>query len=679
MRKRVIIGLLAAAAAAEAGNVFDMPQVFPQHRQLQQQFIQAFRAGKTAEMEEICRAGIDLMPDDPTWQYNLACALAYRADKADALAALDRAIMLGFRDSKVIAEDSDLKSLAALPEFKALVAKAAELKGKPIEGAPQVGPTTGIMGLPVEVNAGNTTWDFNVGAFQSFFTFIRPDKKGEEVAEAYQGPAQEAVAGWLRENQASGNFGDIYLNRDDGHSALEAAKFPGLTPVLYSAEAKTRNAHWGLANGLFDFPVIGNASIAIASGPMQRSMPRAAQTDPFLPLLAFQITLNNQCWFYPAHLDYTPENGDLFLANVPYYVTSLGASFTDKPFMEAFAAALAALRPETKRALIQSKRLAPILQMTLRATQKTVKKPEDYLTGAAHPVVFDAANLDAEAMVSLAHALTPETLPPLVMLRTVSDAKAEMGVDYFDLRPEGLFDTPFAIARVVRGVLTRERTMTLEAVAPGPPGAQTQYLWRVLQGDEKKITIKPLTPNAARVEITVGYHGTYRPTLADGSQAALPTSRVDIGCFVKAGDYYSPPSIVSFGYLGNEERLYRDDGKVQSVDYANTAHRYADPVLTLHKGWKDLYEYDAQGRLKGWYRMRGGNTAAAERFTYAGHRVQETDALNRPTRACAVQYLPRQQSGASVPPVLSTADTFNNFTYTYANDNDLIGKFAPAK
>ena len=29
-----------------------------------------------------------LMPYDPTWQYNLACALAYRADKSEALAAL---------------------------------------------------------------------------------------------------------------------------------------------------------------------------------------------------------------------------------------------------------------------------------------------------------------------------------------------------------------------------------------------------------------------------------------------------------------------------------------------------------------------------------------------------------------------------------------------------------------
>jgi len=675
VKRNLIWCWVSVAVPVFAMNVFDMPRVFPQHRHLQQQFIQALRAGKTAEMEEICRMGVELMPTDPTWQYNLACSLAYRADKGEALAALDRAIMLGFRDSKHIADDNDFKSLAELPEFKALVKKAEELQGQPVEGVVQVAPTTGVMGLPIEINAGNTTWDFNVGAFQTHFRFIRPDtKKNDAYADAYQGPAQEAISGWLKDTRASGNFGDLYLNRDDGHSVLEVSNFPGLTPVVYGAEVKARNLHAALPNGFFDFPVIGNASIALTSGPLWRSLPRAVLTDPFQPILTLQLMMSNQCWFYPAHRDYTPEGGDLYLANMPYFVTSLGSSFSDQPFMQAFAAAMAALRPETKQALVQSKMLAPVLQMAFRATQRTVKTPEDYLTGAAHPVVFDAANLDVDAMVRLVNALTPETLPPLVMLRTLNDAKAEPGIDFFDLRPEGLFDTPFAIARVVRSVLTRDRTMTLEATTGN---AASTFIWVVLQGDKEKITIKPLTPNASRVEITVAYHGTYRPTLPDGSQSAMTTSRVDIGCFVKAGDYYSPPAIVSFGYLANEERVYRDDGLIQSVDYANRAHRYADPALTLQKSWKDTYEYDAHGKLKGWRRTRGLG-GVAERFTYAGHKVLATDNLNRPTRACAMQYLPRLQ-GENMPSTLSTAETVNQFIYTYADDDDHIGTFEAVK
>ena len=138
-------------------------------------------------------------------------------------------------------------------------------------------------------------------------------------------------------------------------------------------------------------------------------------------------------------------------ANTPYYVISQGSSFSDKPFMEAFAAAMAAFTPEVKRLLVTRQALVPTLQMILRATQRTVKQPDDYLTGAAHPVVFDVRDLNVEAMVRMANALTPEQIPPLVTLRTLKDAQTEPGVDYFDMRPEGLFDTPFAIARVCAG------------------------------------------------------------------------------------------------------------------------------------------------------------------------------------------------------------------------------------
>jgi len=412
----------------------------------------------------------------------------------------------------------------------------------------------------------------------------------------------------------------------------------------------------------------------MVSGPLWRSLPRAIVSDPYQPILAFRFYVSNQCWFYPEHKDFDPETGDLFPANAPYYVISLGSSFSDQPFMEAFAAAMAALRPETKRMLVARNMLAPTLQMIFRATQKTVRKPEDYLTGAAHPVVFDVACLDAEAMVKMAHGLKPEEIPPLVALRTLKDAKAEVGIDYFDLRPEGLFDTPNCIARVVRGV-ARERRMTVEATAPTTQ-RDLRYLWVVLKGDEKKISLRPLNANASQVEISVSYHGRYR-AVAAGAPEPVESSRVDIGCFVKAGAYYSAPSFVSFCYLPNEERVYRDDGQILSVDYSNAAHRYADPVLTLAKNWKDLYDYDAQGRLTGWYRTRGGSQP--ERFTCRGHKVLATDKLNRPVKACAVQYIPRQTGVEGAPPALTCVDTPQLFVYTYADDGDKVGRGSAAK
>ena len=91
MKVWLLLGLLVSALGARAATgVFEMPSVYPKHLQLRQQLIQALRAGKTDEMERVCRAGVELLPQDATWQYNLACALAYRADKTEALAALEK-------------------------------------------------------------------------------------------------------------------------------------------------------------------------------------------------------------------------------------------------------------------------------------------------------------------------------------------------------------------------------------------------------------------------------------------------------------------------------------------------------------------------------------------------------------------------------------------------------------
>lgn len=668
--------LSAALAVGAATNTFEMPLAYPVHFQLRQQMMQAMRSGNADEMERICRQGVALLPRDATWQYNLACALAYRADKTEALAALERAVELGFRDRKTIEADSDLKQMASHPAFAALLKKADALAGQPVAGVVPVSPSTVFMGRSAEVNAGNTVFDFDAGSFKTLFALRNAElKKVSAYAADYRGPCAELIRGWMGENAASGNFGDLYVNRDDGHSTLAVSNFPGLTPVVYSAEARQYRAHQGMPNALFDNPVLGNCSMSMVSGPFWRSLPRASVTDTLQAVAAFRYYVNNQCWFFPEHKDYDPETGDLYPANTPYWVISQGSSFSDQPFMEAFAAALAALQPATKQALVSRKEVAPVLQMLLRATQKTVKKPEDYLTGAAHPVVFDAAHLDVEALVRLAHALKPEDIPPLVALRTVKEAQGEIGTDYFDLRSEGLFDTPFSIGRIARSV-ARERRMTLAAASSA--GARgLKYLWVVLQGDPAKIAIKPLDDNASQVEITVAYHGTYRLKDAGGLPTAMTSSRVDIGCFVRSGAYYSAPALVSIYYLPNEERVYRADGQIQSVDYTNAAHRYADPVLTMQKGWKDLYEYDAQGRLTGWYRTRAGGQP--ERFTHKGHKVLATDALNRPSRACAVQYLPRQTGVEGMPPALTSADMPQRFDYIYADAADRVGKAVAAK
>ena len=57
-------------------SIWDYPARFPEHNRLCRQFRVAVREGDTATMEETCRKGVRLLPDDPTWHFNLACSLA---------------------------------------------------------------------------------------------------------------------------------------------------------------------------------------------------------------------------------------------------------------------------------------------------------------------------------------------------------------------------------------------------------------------------------------------------------------------------------------------------------------------------------------------------------------------------------------------------------------------------
>ena len=212
--------------------------------------------------------------------------------------------------------------------------------------------------------------------------------------------------------------------------------------------------------------------------------------------------------------------------------------------------------------------------------------------------------------------------------------------------------------------------MTVRARSPRTGIAQ--FKWVLLQGDPKKVQIKELDANGAQVEIKVGWHGWYRPVYADGSPAALMSSRVDIACFIKGDKYYSAPSVISVYCDPAEQRLYSSDGRIVSIDYANPNKHYTDPALAVLKPWKDLFDYTENNELKGWYRKLGDRSA---RFTYAGHRVLSTDKLDRPLTACAVDYLPRETSGSTGLPVMTFADSSRQFKYLYKSESDLIGTF----
>ena len=100
-----VLGILLAVL-----SIWDYPARFQAHDSLRRQFVAAVREGDTKTMEETCRKGVRVLPDDPTWRFNLACSLAYFPKRTDeAFDELEKAIDLGFRDRKKIEGDKGVQ------------------------------------------------------------------------------------------------------------------------------------------------------------------------------------------------------------------------------------------------------------------------------------------------------------------------------------------------------------------------------------------------------------------------------------------------------------------------------------------------------------------------------------------------------------------------------------------
>jgi hypothetical protein len=538
-----------------------------------QQMDRVIKAGKTEEAERLARQAHALVPFDP------------------------------------------LVLVAGPPELRAVLERTRD-DGDEVRNRWQqkVAPDAIDDGVALVSNQ-NTAYDPRQQLLLAFFgREIQDDATAmaeREIIEGHGGVG-DLLRQWYIEETAAGNVGDLYDNHDQDHSNMDYESFPQLTRVEFSDQAKRLGIANGLQTGLlYNLPTIGNSSTAIVGGPYWRSQARLAYVNQAAVNALYRQYVTNHLYFYPEHKDHDPGfngkfdgYGDVYPANTPYVVISQGSSGSDRPFMDAVACTLAAFRPEVKKALAQKRALMPTVQMILRSCYKLVEEPEDYLTGVAHPSVFDSQQLDVERMVRLAHEIQLDSLPPVVRLRTIYEYQPKPGVDYFDTMSEKLFDTPASIARVVRSMKYEKRMILSADLSEDLNGQELTYHWKLLRGDPERVTITPMTNDASRVEIVVGNHA--RRAVAEGS--AMMSSRVDIGAFVRNEEYYSAPAFVTFYYLDSEQRIYNEDMLIESVQY--TDHRkggnYVDPAIAPAKEWLDRYEYDEQNRLVGWTRAIGG-------------------------------------------------------------------------
>jgi hypothetical protein len=455
------------------------------------------------------------------------------------------------------------------------------------------------------------------------------DRSREIVGRRLEGAAPDLLRRLDAEGATQGFAGIIYDNRDRGHSRLDPDLFPRLNHLTYGFELMAVNADYGLAGGiLLPAVVFGNSSTSFVDGPAPRSLPRYAMTTPGLPEDQARLYPAHHLYIYPEHRDH--DGVDLYPANWTYTLTSQGSSGSDRPFLEAIAMTLAAFPRDTFERLQKESLVMPTVQMILRRTLATVETREDYLSGAAHPVVFDASLLRPERMVAAAAALRPEEIPPLVRIRVVSeDFQETAGLAGLS---ERLFDTPSAIARVWRD-FSGEREMIVSAEATTDPnGRPLAFSWRLLQGLPDRVVIAPLDPSGHRVRLRIRWHDPFPVSTAG---AARLTSRVDIGVFASNGVTDSAPAFISVSFPSHEIRSYglAGDGsmRLQSVDYDAAARDiYFDPNLHWTAPWTDRPVFDRTGAIGEWVRTTTGGEVSTVPHTdsadvTARYRVDRTE------------------------------------------------------
>ncbi|HYG35773.1 MAG TPA: hypothetical protein VEC99_13365 [Clostridia bacterium] len=86
--------------------------------------------GKYEESLHVDKQLSTLEPSNPLVFYNLACSYSLNGEMDLAAAALEKALILGYRDFKWLAKDPDLRPLRQHPLYRSIEAKIRKMKIK---------------------------------------------------------------------------------------------------------------------------------------------------------------------------------------------------------------------------------------------------------------------------------------------------------------------------------------------------------------------------------------------------------------------------------------------------------------------------------------------------------------------------------------------------------------------
>jgi hypothetical protein len=661
---RVLTSLLAmiialAGSASQAVDlsgvpVFEQPQIMSEIAKVEAEIQQ----GRPATALSITDGLLRQMPNAPVLHMLRAAAFAQMENEAGAIAALEKAAALDFRDLAIMAQQPVFDGLRDHPTLLALV-------NRPVPEPVLTDPVSVREGYAA-VAERNTRWDASLNMFRVsyYFPSVPSRDRGPIVARNAEGPGLAELAALHRRGVAAGHVGDLYDNRDNNHSRFNFSLFPQLGLVTYIDAARDLGIDKAVNHRiLFNTTVIGNASTAFTTGSFARSLPRYAMTTPGVAARLAMQYQSNTLYVYPSHRDHIPDTGDRYPAVLPYLVASQGSSGSDRPLVHALALALGALRPDTKQRLRQEGLIAPTLQMLLRRSQ--LNDQSRYMQAAAHPSAFHGDWVDDARIVALANALDPDEIPPQAIFQVLEEPSWVPGLHIFgDALTERLFDTPSSVARIARANASTRRYVLDASATRDPNSRPLAFHWRVLRGDPDGVRIEALSEDAARVAVSIDWHER-RPV---PGRPDMTTDRVEIALFVDNGAEISAPAFFTVYFPSRQARRYTASGQIVSLDYAaqDRRSRYEDPALIPARDWRDEYEYDPDGHLLGWTRVSGDRRMSLTRH---GAEVLERDAAGRPVRAVVLEYPVTQRSDG----ILTVAQRRSDEILYYAYDGPQDG------
>jgi hypothetical protein len=416
--------------------------------------------------------------------------------------------------------------------------------------------------------------------------------------------------------------GDYYDNCDDNHAQMSIVEHPGLT---YMSTTK------GIQDTVIPGKIVfGNASLAVTSGDYWASMNRYYHLRSSGGMSrAYNLYINNNAYWYPEHRDH--DDVDYYFTQSATLNNSQGSSGSEIDEMHKWFYTLNAFNAATKSILTNQKLIIPTMQMLARRSR--VASDAEYLTGGAHPNVFDNASNQGD-MIAMATAMTASEIPPMVKIEVLEEDydNTNNGIDFFEpnyILKENMYETPVSITRVFHGPQYTKRVVVSAESSYDANSLPLTYHWAVLRGNPSHVRINPLNGSGSQVEIEIDYH---EETTIPGS--ATLTNLVSVGAFVHNGHYYSAPAFITSYTKRNETRTYNTTtDKLESVVY-NEA--YLDPYISIVKDWdSDVFTYDGSGNLAGWIRQKGVNE---NKFTKEGYVVETEDISGNPISVSKVYY-----------------------------------------